>query len=194
VSVIGGGSHVESKTARFITDGFALSSANAHYDGGTLFSRVEYGHSFPVGASVSLEPQAGFQYARLSMDGFAEEGAGVLGLAAADRHVSSERSTLGGRVVKSFARADVEAARMELRAAWAHEFNPLGSVNMRFLGDSAGNEFALASPARIENSAIIGATLAGTAFRQVKFLTSVDGDLSHAIKVWTASIGLRAEW
>ena len=30
LSVIGGGSHVESKTARWITDGFALSSANAH--------------------------------------------------------------------------------------------------------------------------------------------------------------------
>ena len=143
---------------------------------------------------MSLEPQAGFQYARLSVDGFAEEGAGVLSLVAADRRVSSQRSTLGGRVVKSFARADVEAARMEVRAAWAHEFNPLGSVSMRFLGDTAGNEFALASPARIQNSAIIGATFAGDAFRHLKFLTSVDGDLSGAIKVWTASIGLRAEW
>ena len=49
LSVIGGGSHVESKTARWITDGFALSSAHAQYDGGTLFSRVEYGYAFPLG-------------------------------------------------------------------------------------------------------------------------------------------------
>ena len=194
LSVIGGGSHIESKTARWITDGFALSSANAQYDGGTLFSRVEYGYAFPLGGRVSLEPQGGFQYARLSVDGFAEQGAGVLSLVAPDRRVSSQRSTLGGRVVKGFARADVEAARLEVRAAWAHEFNPLGSVNMRFLGDTAGNEFALASPVRIQDSAIIGATFAGDAVRHVRFLTSVDGDLNRAIKVWTASIGLRAEW
>ena len=32
---------------------------------------------------------------------------------------------------------------------------------MQFLGDTADNAFDLASPARIENSAILGATFAG---------------------------------
>ena len=81
-----------------------------------------------------------------------------------------------------------------MRAAWAHEFNPLASVRMRFLGDTADNDFDLASPARIQNSAILGATFAGEAFRHVKFLTSVNGDVSSAIKLWTASVGVRAAW
>jgi uncharacterized protein with beta-barrel porin domain len=194
LSVLGGGSHVESSTDRWVTDGFAVSSAHATYDGGTFFSRAEYGYTFALGGNTTLEPQGGFQYSRLSIDGFTEAGAGVLNLVAPDRHVSSSRSTLGGRAVKSFGRATAEATRLEVRAAWAHEFNPLDSVQMRFLGDTAGNDFDLVSPARIQNSAILGATLAGEAFRHVKFLTSVNGDLSSAIKLWTASVGLRAEW
>jgi outer membrane autotransporter protein len=141
-----------------------------------------------------VEPQAGFQSARVAIDGFTEDGAGVLNLMAPDRRVWSQRSILGGRAVKTFGRASGAGTSVEVRAAWAHEFNPLGSVRMRFLGDTAGNDFDLSSPARLQNSAILGATLAGDAFRHLKFLTSVDGDVSGAIKLWTASVGVRAEW
>jgi len=86
LSVLGGGSHVESNTDRWVTDGFAVSSAHANYDGGTFFSRAEYGYTFALGGSTTLEPQGGFQYSRLSLDGFTESGAGVLNLVAPDRH------------------------------------------------------------------------------------------------------------
>jgi outer membrane autotransporter protein len=194
LSVMGGGSHVSSNTDRWITDGVVSSSAHATYDGGTLFTRAEYGYTFSLGRNVNLEPQAGFQYARLDVDGFTENGAGVLNLVAPDRHVSSQRATLGGKAVRTFGRPGADPTTLEMRAAWAHEFNPLASVRLRFLGDNADNAFDLASPARIEDSAIIGATFAGEAFRHVKFLTSVNGDISSAIKLWTASIGVRAEW
>jgi uncharacterized protein with beta-barrel porin domain len=194
VTALGGGSRVENETARSVSDGLAFGAAHARYDAGTLFSRVEYGHSFPLGGGVTLEPQAGFQYARVNIDGFTEDGAGVLSLVSASRRLSSERSFLGGRAVKTFGRADAADTRVELRAAWAHEFNPVGSARMRFLGDTAGNEFDLTSPARFENSAVVGATFAAKAFRRVRFLTSVDGDFGGAVRLWTASVGLRAEW
>ena len=141
-----------------------------------------------------LEPQGGFQYLRLSIDGFTEGGAGVLNLVAPDRRASSKRSTLGGRAVKTFGRANAEATRLEVRAAWAHEFTPLSSVRMQFLGDTADNAFDLASPARIENSAILGATFFGLAFCLVRSKKILSGDLGRAIKLWTANIGLRADW
>jgi uncharacterized protein with beta-barrel porin domain len=80
------------------------------------------------------------------------------------------------------------------RAAWAHEFSPLGSIRMQFVGDTANNTFEVVSPARLHDSAVIGASASGKAFKRVKFVTSVDGDVSKAVKVWTANVGLRAEW
>ena len=178
-------------TARSVTDGFVFSSANASYDGDTLFSRIEFGQTFSLGGGVSVEPQAGFQYARVTVDGFTEDGAGVLNLVGPNRRATSQRSILGGRTVKAFSAADT---RVELRAAWAHEFNPLGSMRMRFVGDTAGNDFELTSPVRIDDTAIVGATVAGQAFRHLRFLTSVDGNVGGALKLWTASFGVRAEW
>ena len=67
-------------------------------------------------------------------------------------------------------------------------------MRIRFLGDDADNNFGLASPARIENSAIVGATFAGELFKRVRFLTSVDGNVGSAVKLWTASVGIRAVW
>jgi uncharacterized protein with beta-barrel porin domain len=194
VAMIGGASGVTNNTARSVTDGVTSSSAHAAYDGGSLFSRIEYGHAFSAGPTVSVEPQVGFQYARVTVDGFTEAGAGPLSLVVPGRRLSSQRSIVGGRAVKTFSRATAADTTVELRAAWAHEFSPLGSVRMRFVGDTAGNAFDLTSPARLHNSAILGASLVGGAFRHLKFLTGVDSDLSGPIKLWTASVGLRAEW
>jgi len=194
LTVLGGVSRVKHDTVHGVTDGLASSSAHADYDSDSLFSRLEYGHTFPLGRTVSVEPQAGLQYARVKIDGFTEAGAGVLNLISRDRRLSSQRSILGGRVLKTFGPATATGTRVEVRAAWAHEFTLVGSVPMRFLGDTAGNDFDLTSPARFQNSAILGASVAGQAFRHVKFLTSIDGDLGGAIRLWTASVGVRAEW
>ena len=193
-ALLGGGSGLKNETLRSVMDGISSSMAQASYDGSTMFSRAEYGYTFSLGKTVSVEPQAGFQYARVTIDGFTEEGAGVLNLVTPERNLKSQRSTLGGRAIKTFERASAADTRIELRAAWAHEFSPLGSVRIRFLGDDAGNNFDLASPARIENSAIVGATFAGELFKRVRFLTSVDGNVGSAVKLWTASVGIRAVW
>jgi fibronectin-binding autotransporter adhesin len=189
-----GGSRVTNETTRSVTDGVTSSLARTAYDGDNLFSRIEYGHAFALGTTVGVEPQVGFQYARVDFDGFTEAGAGVLNLIAPARRLTSQRSIVGGRAFKTFSRASGDDTELEVRAAWAHEFNPLGSVRMRFLGDTADNDFDVTSPARMHNSAILGASVEGKVFKRVRFVTSVDGDLSSTIKLWSATVGVRAGW
>ncbi len=190
-AAIAGGSSVKNDTTRSVTDGFAFSGAHASYDGSNLFSRIEYGHTFASGTQ-SVEPQIGFQYVHANVDGFTEQGAGVLNLVVPARHLSSARSLVGARAVKTFGQS--AGVTLGARAAWAHEFSPLGSIRMQFFGDTANNTFDVVSPARLHDSAIVGASASGKAFKRLKFVTSVDGDVSKAVKVWTANVGLRAEW
>jgi outer membrane autotransporter protein len=194
LAVIGGASGLTNKTTRSVIDGFTSSTTHAAYDGGNLFSRIEYGFAFQLGKTVSVEPQMGFQYSRVTFDGFTEDGAGVLNLVAPVRRQSSQRSITGGKAVKTFRRATGAGVAVEARAAWAHEFTPLDSVRMRFLGDTAANGFDLASPARVHNSAVLGASLVGDAFKHIKLFSNVDGDVSGPIKLWTVGVGLRAGW
>jgi outer membrane autotransporter protein len=147
-------------------------------------------YTFWSGKSFQVEPRVGFQYIRVDFDGFTEEGARVLNLETSARSVSSQRSILGARAARMVA----SSTTVEMRAAWAHEFSPLGSMRMRLVGDTGDNAFDVTSPAQIHNSAVVGGSLVGKAFKRVKFVTSVDGDLSSVIKLWNASIGLRAEW
>ncbi len=194
LSVMGGLSTIKNDSARLVSDGIGASTARAAYDGRSPFTRLEYGYTFSLGGNVNVEPQVGWQAGWTTIDGFTEEGAGVLNLEVPDRRVRSQRSFVGGRAVKTFGRANGADTQLEVRGAWAHEFNPFGSVRVRFLGDTAGNNFNLEAPARFENGAVMGATFAGQAFRNVKFLTSVDGTFSGAVRLWTASVGIRGEW
>src|SRR5690606_20313102 len=148
LSLLGGVSTVENTTFRTVTDGVSTAAAHAAYDAQSIFSRIAYGHAIGFRGHVTLEPQAGFQYARLSMDGLAEEGAGVLSLIAPERRTVSKRSTLGGRVVKSFGASPDTGTRVEIRGAWAHEFDGLSTTRMRFAGDTASNPFDLSSPSQ----------------------------------------------
>jgi uncharacterized protein with beta-barrel porin domain len=191
LAAIAGGSGVKNNTTRSVTDGVAFSGTHAAYDGSNLFSRIEYGRTFASG-SQRVEPQIGFQYVHANVDGFTEQGAGVLNLVVPARHLSSARSIVGARAFKTFGRSD--GVTLGARAAWAHEFSPLGSVTMRFLGDTGSSTFDVTSPARLHDSALVGASATGKAFKRLKFVTSVDGDVSRQVKVWTANVGLRAEW
>jgi outer membrane autotransporter protein len=189
-----GGSSATNDTARLVTDGLARFDAQAHYGGSDFFSRIQYGHTLAIGRAVRVEPEIGFQYVRARVDGFTEQGADVLSLVVPGRRVSSERSIIGARADRRFGSPTGFDTTLEVRAGWAHEFNPFGAVQMQFLGDTANNAFSLTSPARMHNSAVLGASVGGNVFRRVRFVTSIDGDLSGAIKLWTASAGLRAAW
>jgi outer membrane autotransporter protein len=192
VAVLAGGSRGTHSTGRSVTDGIGEATSLAEYHNRTLFSRVEYGYTFALGRAFSVEPQVAFQYARVTIDGFSEEGAGVLSLVAPDRRVTSSRSFLGGRAMRTFGAA--AHTTLEVRGAWAHEFDPIGSARMRLSGDTAANEFDLTAPARFGDSALVGATFAGKAFRHLAFLTSVDGQVGGAVRMWTATAGIRAQW
>jgi hypothetical protein len=191
LTFVGGVSRTKNTTSRPVTDGAGAWTAGARYDDRTEFARVQYGRTFALPGRLSVEPQAGLQYAELTVDGFTEQGADVLSLVAPERTVSSTRSFLGGRLVKTFGRS---AARLEARAAWAHDFNTVESVSMRFLGDTADNAFGLASGVQLRNSAVVGGTVMGRVFRHLTLLGSVDGIAGGPVRLFTASVGLRADW
>jgi outer membrane autotransporter protein len=194
LAVIFGGSGGAIETTRAIDDGLGLWGAHARYDGRNVYSRIEYGQTLSLGRALRLQPEAGFQYVRVHTDGFTEDGAGVLDLLSPARQVSSRRSLVGARLDRLFGSQAGANTTFQVRAAWAHEFDPMGAMRMQFAGDNAANGFDVTSPARLNNGAVFGASLFGKATRRISFLTSFDADLSRRIKLWTASAGLRAAW
>ena len=65
---------------------------------------------------------------------------------------------------------------------------------MQFLGDTADNAFDLASPARIENSAILGATFAGEGVPPRQVPDQRQWRSEQRDQTVDGSIGFRAEW
>jgi outer membrane autotransporter protein len=179
-------------TTRSITDGVAVPVAHASTGGRSLASQIEYGYRFTLGNGIGLEPEAGFQYGRLRLDGATEEGAGALGLIIPDRRVGSRRTLAGGRVGKSFDRGT--PFTVEGRASWAHELNPIGDLHMRLVGDSWTNGFDLSAPDQLRNSAVLGFSIAGNRAKRLRFFANVDAEISGPMTNVTANVGVNRSW
>jgi hypothetical protein len=61
-----------------ITDGVVSPETKASFDGRGMASQIEHGYSVALGDGFRVEPQAGWQYGRLWLDGTTEEGADAL--------------------------------------------------------------------------------------------------------------------
>jgi outer membrane autotransporter protein len=181
-------------TVRGVTDGVTFSKAKAAYGGYGIFSRIEYGRLFEAGKSVVVEPQVGVQFTRTSLEGFTEDGAGILNLVMPDRRLASQRTRLGVRATTTLPFASALTLMVEGRAAWAHEFSPPGSVTVRFAGDTATRGFDLEAPEWARNSALIGASLVGSRGRRLQFFVNVGGEINRTVTGWTGDGGVRAGW
>jgi DNA-directed RNA polymerase specialized sigma24 family protein len=177
---------------RTVTDGLVAPGAKAGYGGHSVSSQLEYGYSFALGNGLTIEPQGGVQYGRVSFDGTTEDGVDALGLIVPARHASSRRTLAGAKVNKALAVSPAQLT-VEGRASWAHEFSALGDIRMRFVGDSVTDGFSVAAPDQLRNSAVLGFSIAGNTGR-LRLFANIDTEISGPTTGWSGSIGLNRSW
>ncbi|MCP3984820.1 MAG: autotransporter domain-containing protein [bacterium] len=151
------------QSERQVAFGDVMRRATSDHDGRVFAAQAAAG--IPFGWShFSWEPRLGIRYARLSQDGFEEEGAGVFNLAVDRRASDGLQSFVGLRLASRFRILDerLELAP-EIHGEWAHQW--------------------LSSDRRI------GASLPGLG--QTSF--GVKGD-ERADQEWSVGIGVEAFW
>jgi uncharacterized protein with beta-barrel porin domain len=181
------------RVSRMVTDGRFASTASSTYEGRTISSRLDYGYSFDVGKGFVIAPQVSAQYGRLVLDGTTETGAALLSLIVPGRQVISARSLTGVRIAKSFDGRG-SAFTIEGRTSWSHEFDAIGDIQLRFVGDAWTDGFNLAAPRQLRDSALTGGTLSGGLTRSLRVFATVDGEMSGAFTSWSGNIGLVKSW
>jgi outer membrane autotransporter protein len=187
-------SQIHHDNSRLITDGVGLVSAASSHRGRGLAMQVEYGRTFDLGSGFTLEPGAGAQIGQMRFDGFAEGGGDVLSLVVPARTARSQRGLVGGRLGKSFNLFAGTRSMIEARAAWAHEFQPLDDVQLRFSGDPFANEFSLASPSNRRDAGVLGLSFAARAGSGFRFVLDLSGEVGGPSQIWGGTIGLIKTW
>ncbi|WP_294534206.1 autotransporter outer membrane beta-barrel domain-containing protein [uncultured Rhodoblastus sp.] len=157
----GGLNYNTSRTISF--PGFSDAASATH--GGNLFSAsIEAGAPVQFGASI-LTPYAGFTYANIAQNAYAETSSNGAALTYRSVVNDSERSVLGAKALIPINAiplwsnvASTSAIDLELRAAYLHEFGDLTqSVTASFIG--ASNPFIATGPNPSRNLLDFGAGL-----------------------------------
>jgi outer membrane autotransporter protein len=94
--------------------GTAMSDADHELWG----ARVALGTSMALGSSMTLTPQARFDWAYLDMESYRETGAGPMSLLVNDNDVERERGSLAAQIDWNLNTTTIPY----LRASWGHEF------------------------------------------------------------------------
>jgi outer membrane autotransporter protein len=103
--------------------GFA-ETASARYDAVTAQVFSEASYRMTLGKIVA-EPFGGLAFARLDVDGFAENGGGVAALSGSANHLDIGYSTLGGRAAVDYLLANGTALTPRVSVAWQHALGSL---------------------------------------------------------------------
>jgi outer membrane autotransporter protein len=103
--------------------GFA-ETASARYDAVTAQVFSEASYRMTLGKIVA-EPFGGLAFARLNVDGFAENGGGVAALSGSANHLDIGYSTLGGRAAVDYLLANGTALTPRVSVAWQHALGSL---------------------------------------------------------------------
>ena len=103
--------------------GFA-ETASARYDAVTTQVFSEASYRMTLGKIVA-EPFGGLAFARLNVDGFAENGGGVAALSGSANHLDIGYSTLGGRAAVDYLLANGTALTPRVSVAWQHALGSL---------------------------------------------------------------------
>jgi outer membrane autotransporter protein len=107
--------------------------------------------------------------------------------------VTSARSLAGVRVAKAFDGPGT-AFTIEGRTSWSHEFDAVGGLRMRLVGDSWTDGFDLAAPRQLRDGALAGATVAGGLTRSLRVFATIDSEVTGAFTSWSGNLGLVKSW
>ncbi len=140
--------------------------AESSPDGDVLVAFLSGGRDFHVEGWV-FSPELGFQFTRMTVDGYRETGAGAFNLRVGSQEIESLRSSLGGRIAKSFDTGPVILVP-SISGFWIHEFldDSRGiSMSMPGVGD-----FAIDSRDPDRDYGLLGLGLSGT-FKEMQAVT-----------------------
>lgn len=165
-------------------------TGRATYHGQAASAYVEAAYALPP-FDGTLEPVAALQWIGLHQDAFNEQGAGAASLLVADQDPSSVKSYLGSRFHRTFGRA----ARLEIRALWAHEFSgrPV-AIDAAMAGSTTAGTFESVSPAPSRDAAILGAGLVARHDERLAFYLDYDATLHDGQTTQALVGGLRYVW
>ncbi|MBB5046683.1 uncharacterized protein YhjY with autotransporter beta-barrel domain [Rhodopseudomonas rhenobacensis] len=138
----------------------ALGAANrADYSGTHYALRGSLGTDLRFGA-VTVTPEAGLQYTKVKVDGFAETG-GVTALNVAADESDSLRSSLGARFAQDY-RWEQNVLTPELRLAWLHEFRDgVRGISASFADVTLPGSFATSTAQGIRDRGVVGVGVSG---------------------------------
>lgn len=177
---------------RSIAFGSLARRARADYDGDRLNGALEAGYAVDLGGAT-VEPLAGLRYTWLRQDGFAEVGAGSIGLQAEAQSAQSLLGSLGLRLTKRF---DLASGRLglEARGRWQHEFlDDALMLDAAFVGAPAAS-FVVAGARVARDSAVLGAGVSFQLDRRLTMFADYDVRLNSDVTAHAATAGLRLTW
>jgi outer membrane autotransporter protein len=183
-------SHADHEAVRAITDGATLVSTASASHGNGLALQIEYGRSLDVSPAFALEPIAGLQFGGFRQDGFTEHGGGVLALAVPAHTANSGRTLIGSRA----AYVPRPWMMIEARGAWAHEFQRLDDVQVRFAADPHATRFAISPSTDVRDSAVLGLAFDAEAWSRVRFFADFGGEVGGVGRLWSGTFGVTRSW
>jgi uncharacterized protein with beta-barrel porin domain len=155
---------------------------------------LRYGHLIALGGRSNAEAEFGFQAGSQRFDAIAETGAGAVSLLLPQRTITSQRSLLGGRMTRAFGSNGRDTLFLEARGAWAHDFDPRGSMHARFAGAPDSDGFFIPAIGQLRNSAVLGASLYSGTWQRFRLFADITSELGDDLQGIAGSAGFGFRW
>jgi outer membrane lipase/esterase len=132
--------------------GFSSTTASAHPNGSQEVADFDGGYDFHAGA-LTLGPTLGAQYVHVNVDGFTENGGGIIDLSSQTQSQNSLRGRLGGRISYAF-KAGSALLTPHLNASFQREFLSQNQGISEEFTSFDGGPFTIDTPNSTRNSGI----------------------------------------
>ncbi|MFJ3044827.1 autotransporter domain-containing protein [Herbaspirillum chlorophenolicum] len=168
--------------------------ASAAYTGQHVNFYLESGYKLPLSGQLTLKPLASLSYMRQREPGFAESGAGEIGLNADSATTQSVRSGLGAALMKDFALGSGKMT-LEGKARWLHEFaSRTPQFQALFAGDVTGQRFTVQGAETWRDAALLGVNFIYSNAANMQIYLSYDATVAKSNSAHTITAGLRYAW
>ncbi|MBF0561573.1 MAG: autotransporter domain-containing protein [Alphaproteobacteria bacterium] len=165
-------------------------TAKGSTSGGDFGISTRAGKRFDV-AGYHLEPDLGLSYDRVNTASFQETGAGSFNLTVGGTAIDSLRSSLGGRIYRTFQVNDGLRLEPEVRAHWEHEYMDLGARTSVSL---VGQPMTITGTQAAGDAAVLGIGLAGLVNEKTRLYVTYDASLRENQTDHAITAGTKITW
>jgi uncharacterized protein with beta-barrel porin domain len=173
-----------------------IGNQNGAFNANLLSNRIEAGYSLPVYGGLTFTPYAANQVQAMWLPSFAETAAGYAGsafsLGYASRNFYTDRTEIGAWMDYVYPGSG-GALKFFARAAWAHDFNNVGTTAAFFQSIASGN-FTVYSATQAPNSALAALGVQYSLGDGWALLAKFDGEFAGNTAIYYATGQLRKTW